>query len=36
MDAIAWIRPRDCSTLLTTPGLDEVLASAAAIESGFK
>ena len=32
-DAVAWIAPEACGALLTTPGLAEVIASAARIES---
>ena len=32
-DAVAWIEPEACGLLLTTPGLPEILAAAARIES---
>ena len=33
MDDVAWIRPEFCASLLTTPGLDEIVANAAWLES---
>ncbi len=33
-DAVAWIEPAECAALVTTPGLPEILESAARIESG--
>jgi ADP-ribose pyrophosphatase YjhB (NUDIX family) len=34
IDAVAWIELRDCASLPTTPGLADILESAARIESG--
>jgi ADP-ribose pyrophosphatase YjhB (NUDIX family) len=34
VDAVAWIEPADCASLATTPGLADILESAARIESG--
>ncbi len=33
-DAVAWIEPAECAALATTPGLPDILESAARIESG--
>ncbi len=32
LDAVAWIEPATCATLMTTPGLSEILESASRIE----
>jgi len=32
MDAVAWIEPEACATLITTPGLSDILESARRIE----
>ncbi len=34
-DAVAWIEPSACSSLVTTPGLAEILESASRIEGGL-
>ena len=36
MDAVAWIEPDACASLPTTPGLGDIVASAARIESAWR
>lgn len=36
MDVVAWIKPEACASLVTTPGLGDIVASAARIESHLR
>ena len=36
IDAVAWIEPKTCASLLTTPELPEIVAAAAVIEGGCR
>ena len=36
LDAVAWIEPETCATFATTPGLPEIVESAARIERGWR